>query len=440
MISSKETVLVAVSGGPDSLALLHSLNNLKNQLGCHLHIAHLNHGLRPNAVEDTNYVCQQARILNLSVTVRTISLSSASEASARQARYQFLEQVSNQIKASKIALGHHFEDQAETILMRLLRGSGTTGLQGILKVRENKFIRPLLTSSRTEIEEFTDALGLTPRLDESNMDRSYLRNQIRIDLIPHLKKNYNPNIQESLNRTAEILQVESDFMDTIANTAFNACKTEVNILKRNEFLTHHPAIQRRILRLAITKQIGLNTNFYYKHIEAMIDLINGHLPNGRVYLPNNLVFSRAYNKLILEQSPSPLQTGAFQYEVTASKNITDLPAIHGRILASVKNNLPIKYPDGKFAAVFDWNISRFPLSVRNRRNGDSFRPFGMRGRKKIKDLLIDAKVPEAERDRIPLLVCGTQIMWVIGYRTSNLFRINKDTKRVLYVTYENVNQ
>ena len=152
MISSKETVLVAVSGGPDSLALLHLLNNLKNQLGCHLHIAHLNHGLRPNAIEDTNYVCQQAKILNLSVTVRTISLSSTSEASARQARYQFLEQVSNRIKASKIALGHHVEDQAETVLMRLLRGSGTTGLQGILKVREDKFIRPLLTSSLTEIE------------------------------------------------------------------------------------------------------------------------------------------------------------------------------------------------------------------------------------------------------------------------------------------------
>ena len=437
MISSRETVLVAVSGGPDSLALLHSLNNLKSQLGCRLHIAHLNHGLRSNATKDATYVCQQAQNLNLSVTVREISLPSASEASARQARYQFLEQVSNQIGASKIALGHHLEDQAETVLMRLFRGSGTTGLQGMLKVREGKFIRPLLTSSRTEIEEFTDSLDLTPCLDESNMDQSYLRNRIRIDLIPHLKENYNPNIQEALNRVAEILQVESDFMDTIATTAFDACKTGDSILARNKFLNHHPAIQRRILRLAMIEQTGHTTDFYYKHVEAMIDLINGHLPNGRVHLPNNLIFSRAYNQLVLDQSPS--QTDTFQYEVTVS-NITDLPAIHGRISTSVKNDLPTNYPDGKFAAVFDWDISRFPLYVRNRRNGDYFHPLGMKGRKKIKDLLIDAKVPQSERDRLPLLVCGTQIMWVIGYRTSDLFRINKNTKRVLYVTYENLNQ
>ena len=185
------------------------------------------------------------------------------------------------------------------------------------------------------------------------------------------------------------------------------------------------------------EQTGHTTDFYYKHIEAMIDLINGHLPNGRVHLPNNLIFSRAYNQLVLDQSPS--QTDTFQYEVTVS-NITDLPAIHGRISTSVKNDLPTNYPDGKFAAVFDWDISRFPLYVRNRRNGDYFHPFGMKGRKKIKDLLIDAKVPQSERDRLPLLVCGTQIMWVIGYRMSDLFRINKNTKRVLYVTYENLNQ
>ena len=279
MISSNETVLVAVSGGPDSLALLYSLNNLKSQFGCHLHIAHLNHGLRSNATKDTTYVCQQAQILGIPVTVRKISLPNASEASARQARYQFLEQVSNQTGASKIALGHHLEDQAETVLMHLFRGSGITGLQGMLKVREGKFIRPLLTSSRSEIEEFIHSLGLTPCFDESNMDRSYLRNRIRIDLIPHLKENYNPNIQDALNRTAEILQVESDFMDTIATTAFDACKIQANTIDRNKLLNYHPAIQRRILRLAIIEQLGCATNLYYKHIETMMNLTNGHLPN-----------------------------------------------------------------------------------------------------------------------------------------------------------------
>ena len=437
MISSNETVLVAVSGGPDSLALLYSLNNLKSQFGCHLHIAHLNHGLRSNATKDTTYVCQQAQILGIPVTVRKISLPNASEASARQARYQFLEQVSNQTGASKIALGHHLEDQAETVLMHLFRGSGITGLQGMLKVREGKFIRPLLTSSRSEIEEFIHSLGLTPCFDESNMDRSYLRNRIRIDLIPHLKENYNPNIQDALNRTAEILQGESDFMDTIATTAFDACKIQANTIDRNKLLNYHPAIQRRILRLAIIEQLGRATNLYYKHIETMMNLTNGHLPNGRVNLPKGLVFFRAYNQLVLDQFP--ISTNAFQYKVDVP-DFTDLPAIHGKLLTSVQSNLPTSYPDGKFEAVFDQDICQFPLYVRNRREGDYFHPFGMAGRKKIKDLLIDVKVPQSERDRVPLLVCGTQIMWVIGYRTSNLFRINKNTKRVLHVAYENLNQ
>jgi len=437
MISSKEIVLVAVSGGTDSLALLHSLNNLQSQLGCHLHVAHLNHGLRSNAAKDTTYVCQQAQSLDLPVTIREVSLPNSSEASARQARYQFFEQVSNQIGASKIALGHHLGDQAETVLMRLFRGSGITGLRGMLKVRDGKFIRPLLTSSRTEIEEFTHSLGLTPCHDESNMDRGYLRNRIRIDLMPHLKENYNPNIQEALNRMAEILQGESDFLDTIATTAFDACKIGANILDRDNFLNQHPAIQRRILRLAMIEQLGCTADLYYKHFESMIDLINGHLPNGRLHLPNGLVFSRAYNQLVLDQSP--IQTDEFQYEVTVP-NVTDLPAIHGKISTSVRSNLPSSYPDGKFEAVFDWDISQFPLYVRNRRDGDCFQPFGMAGQKKIKDLLIDAKVPQSERDRLPLLVCEAQIMWVIGYRTSDLFRISKRTKRVLHVTYENLNQ
>ena len=233
MIQPKETVLVGVSGGVDSLALLYALHTLQHQLDCQLHIAHLDHGFREDSARDAVYVAKQAEQLDIPVSSTRIDVPQlmqdqnlSAEVAARRARYQFYEYVSERIGATKIALGHHRGDQAETVLMNLLRGAGASGLKGILPVREGKFIRPLLAFSREEIEDFVAQLGLQPRCDATNYQLNYLRNRVRLELIPTLERAYNPNIQNVLNQTAELLQTESDYLDTFAHEAFQMCRVE----------------------------------------------------------------------------------------------------------------------------------------------------------------------------------------------------------------------
>ena len=268
MIRPKETVLVGVSGGVDSLALLYALHTLRHQLDCQLHIAHLDHSFRKDSAGDAVYVAEQADQLGIPISSTRVDVPQlmrdqklSAEVAARRARYQFYECVSERIGATKIALGHHRGDQAETVLMNLLRGAGASGLKGILPVREGKFIRPLLAFSRKEIEDFVAQLGLQPRCDATNYQLDYLRNRVRLELIPALERAYNSNIQNVLNQTAELLQAESDYLEMLAHNALQACRIksytpDTVVLDRRLFRDHHLALRRRILRLAVAEVFG----------------------------------------------------------------------------------------------------------------------------------------------------------------------------------------
>ena len=274
MIQPEELVLVGVSGGVDSLALLHCLHVLRHEFNCSLHVAHLDHGIRPDSAADAEFVRKQADQLNLPVSVERIDVPQlmrhnklSAETAARNARYHFYESLSDRIGATKIALGHHRGDQAETVLMHLLRGAGSTGLKGMLPVRDGKFIRPLLNFSRAEIEAFVTELALQPRKDSTNRESNCLRNRIRLELIPLLEQSYNPNLQNTLNQTAELLRVESDYLEGIAGEAFEASReksdvTDVVVLNRHTFLQHHLAVRLRILRCAIAEITGEIRSFY----------------------------------------------------------------------------------------------------------------------------------------------------------------------------------
>lgn len=233
MIEDGETVLVAVSGGADSLALLYGLHALRSQLNCKLHVVHLNHCLRPDADADAKFVQQHAAHLELSCTIQRAEVKRlikqwklSVEAAGRKARYQFYESVCTEVSATKVALGHHQDDIAETVLMNLIRGSGATGLKGISPVRNVKFIRPLSGFTRESIETFLTSIGIVPRHDATNTDTYYLRNRIRGELIPQLARDYNPNIKTGLSRTADVLGAESEYLDTIARKAFETCRIQ----------------------------------------------------------------------------------------------------------------------------------------------------------------------------------------------------------------------
>ena len=449
MIQPKETVLVGVSGGVDSLALLHALHTLCHQLDCQLHVAHLDHGFREDSAADAVYVAEQADQLGIPISSMKIDVPQlmqdqklSAEVAARRARYQFYECVSERIGATKIALGHHRGDQAETVLMNLLRGAGASGLKGMLPVREGKFIRPLLAFSRQEIEDFVAQLGLQPRCDATNYQLDYLRNRVRLELIPALERAYNSNIQNALNQTAELLQTESDYLDVLAYDAFQVCRVESSthdtvVLNRCLFQAYHLALRRRILRLAVAEVFGEVRDLYFNHFESMLNLIDGEAPNSTLDLPNDGAFRRAYNRILIQKVVDNYVP--FEYEVAVPGH-TPLPLLDAEMIATVAEQpmnctVADKFPDGKFQAVFDLDLLQLPLTLRQRRDGDRFHPLGMQGTKKLKDFLIDAKIPRQERERVPVLMNRDEIVWVVGYRTSELFKIRADTKRRLYLSY-----
>ena len=480
MIKNGETVLVAVSGGADSLALLYGLHALRSQLNCQLHVAHLNHCLRPDADADADFVQQHAAHLELSCTIQRTDVPRlvkqwklSVEAAARKARYQFFEEICAQIGATKVALGHHRDDTAETVLMNLFRGSGSTGLKGIAPVRDFRFsgaackpklavksIRPLSEFTRQQIDTFLASTGLVPRQDSTNTDTRYFRNRIRHELIPRLENDYNPNIKVGLSRTADVLGAESEYLDTVAREALEICRVrdpdrvkalatlESVVLDRAKFQQFHIAVQRRVLRLGFFEMLEDMGDLYFEHCEAMLSLVEGNAPNAVLALPNGLRFRRVYQSLLFEVntsfgSPLPVQTESFTYPLAVPGN-TFIAALNTEItaeLGDIPSGETLTLPDGRFEAIFDYEKVRgafaeaFPLTMRNRRQGDRFQPYGMRGTKKIKDFLIDAKVPRYERDRIPMLVRGDEILWIVGYTTSDPFKIHPSTRQYLYLRY-----
>ena len=230
MIAPGEKVLVGVSGGPDSIALLYILHDLQEELDCKLHIAHLNHKLRGEESDaDAEYVKEHSKILNLPITIEEIDVSGmlakgeSLESGARRIRYAFYQEAMASVNASKVALGHNADDQAETVIMRLIRGSGAQGLCGIPPIRDGVFIRPIIGIERAEIEKYLQSLNISPRIDSSNLSWDYHRNRIRLDLLPALRHDYNPNISNTLQQTADILRAEDDLLTEIAEDSMNKC-------------------------------------------------------------------------------------------------------------------------------------------------------------------------------------------------------------------------
>ncbi|MDQ1328427.1 MAG: tRNA(Ile)-lysidine synthase, partial [Candidatus Poribacteria bacterium] len=230
MIQPKDKIILAVSGGPDSTALLYLMYDLMDELKYSLHIIHLNHNLRGEESDaDEEFVREHAKKLDLPITVESINVKSmitskeSLESGARRIRYKFYERVMSEIGANKVAQGHTADDQTETVIMRFLRGSGTKGLSGIPPIRDGIYIRPLIETTRREVEEYLQSLNINPRLDSSNISTEYERNKIRHELIPIIERNYSPNIKRILQQTADILREEEDLMTELAQRAMDEC-------------------------------------------------------------------------------------------------------------------------------------------------------------------------------------------------------------------------
>ncbi len=435
-----DTLVIALSGGADSTLLLDLLSRLPDY-NLHLIAAHLIHCLRGAESDADEKFCRgmASRHAIMFESRRTDVRKMAAELrlnledAGRQARIQFLDEIRTKYGAAAVVLAHHADDQAETVLMRLLRGSGMTGLSGMAYRNARGYVRPLLEISRSEIEKYLQCCGLSWREDASNSDTTYLRNRIRHHLLPLLEE-YNPAIRSSLASTASILGDDEALLDELTVQAYaGTCrmgegKIDCSVGQLN---TLNTALRRRVLRHAFKQLTGTLERVSLRHIDAICDMIGSARPNSRLALPQGVTAVREYDRLLW------IQTGEAQLETDFELLITEpgcyqLPC-GGSI--SVDSAVTAAFPTYSGTACFDLSKTPFPWLVRTFRPGDRMTPFGMSGRKKVKDIFIDRKIPTAERMRIPLLFCGDDLIWIAGVCASELCRIDTPTAATVQVTW-----
>jgi len=493
LVPSQSCLLVAVSGGPDSVCLLHILVKLMGELGIRLHVAHLNHQLRGAESEaDAQYVSNLARRLGIPATMEQRDVKGyqkheriSLEEAAREVRYTFLAQVAKAIGASRVAVGHTTDDHIETILMHLVRGTGTRGLRGLQLRAEWQssgnsltIIRPLLQVSREETASYCHEHKLMPRIDASNLSLSPLRNRIRHQLLP-LLKSYNPQVTEALLRTAEIASDDLAFIDKegIQLWAKIAQRQEKTIILDKKRLLELPsALKRHLLRMSIEKLLGNVKDIEMRHIEEITSALTK--PAGkRLSLPEGLIFSVEYDRYLIGKDPAalapfPTIEGEFPLKLPGKTTLpgwrveatiidpsalkgkpeganapletTPLPLSKGKGTKRVPRKIEdfsgclkgIGLTNNEFTAYFNLDKTGDKLVVRSRQPGDRFQPLGMSQPKKLNEFMIDAKIPQAWRQRISLVCSPSQILWVVGWRIDNRVKVTKDTKRILYLKFE----
>ncbi len=449
-------LIVAVSGGPDSLALLHALCRIREDRDLRLHGAHLDHGLRGAASDaDAAYVAQTFEGLGIPYTVEKADVAAkrrreklSVEDAARRLRHGFFARVAADLGADTVALGHTFDDQAETVLLHLIRGSGLTGLRGMTHAsemdaegRQLRLLRPLLRVTRLETAEYCRSIGVEPRVDESNFSPQLTRNRVRLELLP-LMEEMNPAVKESLVRLSRSVAADLAFLegevDGVLDSTLSVADGMVAI-DRERVLVLHPSIRNHLIRRAVVLAKNDMADLRQAHVEEMGRLISG--PAGTALdLPGGLRFAVSYEVATLGpkqqlscplpplpagteiQVPGETRLGAWRVTTRLSEN-TDPPPDEGS--------------DGtRFAQTFDLSGLGGGLVLRGRTPGDRFQPLGMDHSKKLQDFMVDGRIPREWRDDVPLLVSPRGIAWVVGWRVAHWARLREDTREALRVELE----
>ncbi|MBU4376251.1 MAG: tRNA lysidine(34) synthetase TilS [Candidatus Omnitrophica bacterium] len=447
LIKKGDRIVVGVSGGPDSVALLNILADIGRTYDIKLFITHLNHKLRGEAAHlDADFVKHLAKRMRIPCLIEEEDVKSLAkrlkmsvEDAAREARYALYERAAKKFKADKIATAHTLDDQAETVLMRLLKGSGSLGLAGIpYKRRAGRFlvIRPLLDTPRKDIEKYLKKNKIGTRLDASNLENVYLRNKIRNQLIPFLEKTFNPNIKEGLSFLAVILSDESSLLSEIAGRKMKQVEHpagKATALSVKALSCLHPALQRIVVRLAIAKVKGNLKNISYKHWSAIEAILNG-TEQKSVNLPEGIRVVKSGDRLLFLAKDSAKKTDHYfskvlKLRIPGEVAVQELSVI---IKARAVKNAPsfLKKKD-KNTEYVNGDILGSVLAVRTRREGDRIKPLGMKSPKKLHDIFVDEKVPYETRDRLPVILSGNDILWVAGVKLSDDFKLKDGTKKII---------
>jgi tRNA(Ile)-lysidine synthase len=452
MVEAGETILAGVSGGPDSVALVHVLRALTPKFSFRVAMAHLNHGLRQEESErDEAFVISLARQLDLPLHVERQDVRRyqkshklSLEDAARQVRYRFYHAVASKFGYEKIALGHHSDDNAELILMFMLRGSGPLGLSGIPPLRDGHIIRPLIDIQRHEIMDFIAEKKLDFVKDSSNTDLQHLRNRIRSRLIPQLKAEYNPRLIDSLNRLASIQEAEERWIEDLVRPIFekvivvaNTDRIGLDISSLNQQAI---AVRRRLIREAVLRVKGNLRRLAFVHVEAAVELAQKGPDPGVLDLPDRIRIFRQDDALVIAREAQSLRHPAagpppdYEYRLSKPSEIF----IREADLRIRFSEIPLEQASDwhssgleKNTAYFDIEKIHFPLVIRNSLAGDRFSPLGLSGRQKLKKFFIDHKVSRSARSKCPIVLSRNEIIWVVGHRLDNAVKIRPQTRRVL---------
>lgn len=453
MVVPGDRVIVAVSGGPDSLALTHVLCRLAPEWRLSLHLFHMEHGLRGEASRaDAAFVADLARKLALPLTTVALrpgeleALPGSLEANARQRRYAELARLAEAIGAQRAATGHNRNDQAETVLMRLLRGSGATGLAGIPPVRREgrvSIIRPLLAVSRQEILDYCRAHGLRPRLDATNLESAFMRNRIRLELLPALTERFGEAVVDNLAQTADLLREEDRLLTELAREACARCGwQEVEAAPGNlvieldgpRLLQEPLALARRVIRMAVQRASGSAYSPGIAAVSRALELAGRTDGSHVLDLPQGVRLTVAYGRCRFARAGGhPGDEVRDRVWPVALPGETAIPALGVTVVAEAAPVSAMPAPMPADEEWFDLDRLPGPLAVRTRRPGDRLWPVGMDGSKKLQDILVDAKVPREQRDCLPLLVAGDTVVWVPGVRRDRRFRPDANARVALRV-------
>jgi len=474
LLLAGEKVVVGVSGGPDSMALLHVLCRLAPDLDITPAAVYVNHELRPDDAEkEENLVAAEADRLGIaffsgSVDVKGLAAGQklSVEHAARMLRYAFLEKTARRFGAQKIALAHTADDQAEEILLRLIRGTARKGLSGMKTLRAGRFIRPFLRFPKSQLLAYIDRHSIPFLLDSSNTQNLYLRNRIRNDLLPYLAERYNPDIWQTLVRTAAILQDEEELLEKITEDAFaetvstipeipaqvrNSCIQPGESSPRElqldleRFSMQPRAIQRRLLEKCCWLMACEPRS---RQIEHLLQLAMPDAQDGSLHLAEGLRARRDKEQLFFSY---PMGRGSFRGNLPAGTRVEfpetiitapgsyDFPVLHKRLVVEdIGCSIPVSgdiFPAGDY---LDTALFSFPLTLRGPRPGDRFHPLGAPGSRKVSDFLSDQKIEKNLRPQIPVLCIDETILALPGLRIDHRFRITENTTSVIKLRWEDL--
>lgn len=440
LIEEGDNVLLGFSGGPDSVFLFHCLIEIKEELSFNLYASHINHMYRgDDAMHDEDFVRDICQKYGIRLFVKrkhagelARELKKTEEEAGRILRYGFFKENLDEVGGGKIAVAHNLNDQAETVLQRIIRGTGIDGLSA-MSFKKDNIIRPMLNVSKSDVLSYLNENNYEYCIDKTNLQDIYGRNKIRLNLIPYLEENFNPNIQNTLFRMSQTMERDKKIIEKYIEEKFNSAKLQgntnkiifdLNILKKMD-----DSELGRVIRRAVEELQGNTINLEMKHIDYAIDFIRNGTTGKKINLSQGFIIEISYNNFILNKVVENIDK--FQYNIILNSTMC-IPQVNKKITSRIIKSSDYNNED-KESISLDYDLIKGNVVVRNRRPGDSMIPCGMTGSKKIKDIFIDLKIPAQERDKKLIIADDDNILYVEGFRIHNNYKVSPYTNNVLNI-------